>query len=195
MASNKKVTTARELLTAIHQIQPASKPLPGYEDKVVSRFPLGVCMDECYSNLYIGDIGAAKDKAYLQKVGITHVLNTAQGNKFATVDTDEEYYKDAGIKYLGMRLLDVPTANISQFFTAGANFIEDALSSGGKVLVHCFMGISRSATIACAFLMLKRDMCALEALTTLRKNRAIFPNEGFLRQLSELDNDLRSQRE
>ncbi|XP_066967751.1 dual specificity protein phosphatase 3 isoform X2 [Macrobrachium rosenbergii] len=195
MAGIKKVTTSRELLTAIHQIQPASKPLPGYEDKVVSRFPLGVCMDECYPNLYIGDIGAAKDKAYLQKVGITHVLNTAQGNKFATVDTDGVYYEDVGIKYLGMKLLDIPTANIAQFFTIGADFIEDALSSGGKVLVHCYMGISRSATIACAFLMLKRNMSALEGLTTLRKNRAIFPNDGFLKQLAELDNNLRSQRE
>ncbi|KAK7077242.1 Dual specificity protein phosphatase 3 [Halocaridina rubra] len=195
MAGIKKITTARDLLTAIHQIQPVSKPLPGYEDRVVSRFPLGVCMDECYPGLYIGDIGAAKDKAYLTKVGITHVLNTAQGNKFATVDTDNQYYEDVGIKYMGMKLLDIPTANIKQFFHSGADFIEDALATGGKVLVHCFMGISRSATISCAFLMLKRDMSALEALTTLRKNRAIFPNDGFLSQLAELDNNLRSQRQ
>lgn len=194
MAGIKKVTTARDLLTAIHQIQPTSKPLPGYEDKVVSRFPLGVCMDECYPGLYIGDIGAAKDKEYLKKVGITHVLNTAEGNKFATVDTDGMYYKDVGIQYLGMKLLDIPTANISQFFISGADFIEEALSSGGKVLVHCFMGISRSATIACAFLMLKRNMSALEGLTTLRRNRSIFPNDGFLSQLAELENNLQSQK-
>lgn len=75
---------------------------------------------------------AAKKKDYLMRVGITHVLNTAQGNKFASVDTDAEFYSDMNIKYLGMRLLDVPTANITQFFDSGAQFIDDALSSGGE---------------------------------------------------------------
>lgn len=64
----------------------------------------------------------------------------------------------------------------------------------GKVLVHCFMGISRSATIACAFLMLKRRLGAQEALETLRKNRSIYPNDGFLNQLADLDNKLRKER-
>ncbi|XP_047494727.1 dual specificity protein phosphatase 3-like [Penaeus chinensis] len=187
-------TTARSLLSAIQKITPASKPLPGYENRIVSRFPMGMCMDECYPGLYIGDLGAAKNKDYLKQVGITHVVNTAQGNKFATVDTDEAYYTDVGIKYLGMKLLDVPTANIAQYFEAGADFIDEALSSGGRVLVHCFMGISRSATIACAFLMLKRRLGAQEALETLRKNRSIYPNDGFLNQLADLDNKLRKER-
>ncbi|XP_068232667.1 dual specificity phosphatase 29-like [Palaemon carinicauda] len=182
MAGIRKVTLARDLQSVLDQIRPTP------------RSGLGEGMDECYPNLYVGGLVAARDKACLQKHGITHVLNTAEGNDVTAVGTGGKYYEDVNIKYLGMKLVDMPSENVARFFTVGADFIEDALSSGGKVLVHCLMGISRSATIACAFLMLKRNMCALEALTTLRKNRAIFPNEGFLQQLAELDNNLRSQR-
>ena len=71
---------------------------------------------------------------YLKKVGITHVLNTAEGSMFATVDTSAEYYKEAGIKYLGLQLLDTPSANISQYFEQGADFIESCLNAGGLLL-------------------------------------------------------------
>ena len=67
-------------------------------------------------------------------MGITHVLNTAQGSKFATVDTDAGYYENVGIKYMGMKLLDFPSANITQYFESGADFIEEALNGGGEWL-------------------------------------------------------------
>ncbi|KAK8743254.1 hypothetical protein OTU49_001329 [Cherax quadricarinatus] len=188
----KKQTTVRDILAAVQQIQPVYNPLSTYENKMSSGF--GVCMDECYPGIYIGDLAAAKNKDYLKMIGITHVLNAAQGNKFATVDTDAEFYKDVGIKYMGIKLLDIPSANIAQFFDNSSQFIDDALSSGGKVLVHCFMGISRSATIAASYLMLKKHMSAVEAIQTLRKNRAIYPNDGFLSQLADLDNRLRKER-
>ncbi|KAK3888921.1 hypothetical protein Pcinc_007051 [Petrolisthes cinctipes] len=191
--ASQRATTGQDILRAIQGTETESKPLTGFKEKeLMSRY--GLCMDECYPGLYIGDIGAAKNKEFLKKVGITHVLNTAQGNKFAMVDTEADYYKDVGIQYLGLKLLDIATANIAQYFEDGARFIEDALSSGGKVLVHCFMGISRSATISCAFLMLHRNMNAIEAITSLRKNRAIYPNDGFLSQLADLDNKLRASK-
>lgn len=189
MAKAQHMTTGRDILTAIQKTPVKTKSsldesyAPGYDPD----------MDECYPGLYIGGLGAAKNKAYLQKIGVTHVLNTAQGNKFATVDLDASFYKDVGIKYMGMKLLDFPSANIAQYFESGADFIENALSGGGKILVHCFMGISRSSTIACAYLMLKKNMTAVEAIQTLRQNRPIYPNDGFLRQLADLDNKLRKE--
>ena len=56
------------------------------------------------------------------------------------------------------------------------------------------MGISRSSTITCAFLMSKRGMTAAEALTQLRKHRHIRPNEGFLDQIVEYDEELFKKR-
>ena len=38
--------------------------------------------------IYILYRGAAKNTFYLKKVGVTHVLNTAEGQRQATVDTN-----------------------------------------------------------------------------------------------------------
>lgn len=75
---------------------------------------------------------------YLKKVGITHVLNTAEGTNMCTVDTNSNYYTNVGIQYQGLQLLDVPSANIAQFFETGARFIDDSLAQGGedRVSVH-----------------------------------------------------------
>jgi hypothetical protein len=37
---------------------------------------------------------AAKNKQYLRLMGITHVLNTAEGTRFGQVDTGHGYYRD-----------------------------------------------------------------------------------------------------
>lgn len=42
--------------------------------------------------------------------------------------------------------------------------------------------------------MLKKRMSAVEAIQTLRQNRAIYPNDGFLQQLADLDNKLKKER-
>ena len=62
--------------------------------------------------------------------------------------------------------------------------------SGNKVYVHCHQGISRSATIVVAFLMLKRGLPLMEALKTIREKRLIRPNEGFVKQLCILNRQL-----
>ena len=76
--------------------------------------------------------GAAKNTFYLKKIGVTHVLNTAEGNRTGQVDTNQNFYKPFGIKYKGLKLLDVAQTNISMYFTEVAEFIDEALKSGGK---------------------------------------------------------------
>ncbi|XP_009695933.1 PREDICTED: inactive dual specificity phosphatase 27, partial [Cariama cristata] len=64
-----------------------------------------------------------------------------------------------------------------------------------KILVSSEMGISRSAVLVAAYLMIYHHMTILEALMTLRKKRAIYPNDGFLKQLRELNEQLLEERE
>jgi hypothetical protein len=190
-------TTAKTLMHTIFTTKTIHQPLPGFESSSADaqdRISLEVDCDEVYPNIYIGDVGAAKNKQYLRRIGITHILNTAEGNKFGMVNTSKDYYRDTNIKYMGVQLLDLPVTNISAHFAETADFIENGVKSGGKVLVHCVMGMSRSSTCVLSYLMIKEGFTATEAVRRVRLHRDIRPNDGFLHQLAELDNKLRRER-
>ncbi|KFO37011.1 Dual specificity phosphatase DUPD1 [Fukomys damarensis] len=68
------------------------------------------------------------------------------------------------------------------------------LESEDKILVHCAMGRSRSATLVLAYLMIHRDMTLVDAIQQVARNRCVLPNRGFLKQLRELDKQLVQQR-
>ncbi|XP_046629050.1 dual specificity protein phosphatase 3 isoform X2 [Neodiprion virginianus] len=191
-------TTGQYLADVVHKTRTNFRPLPGITDHdnyhISYRIQANVDCDEVYPNIYIGDAPTAKNKKYLKILDITHVLNTAEGKRFGFVDTDANYYKDTNIKYMGLPLADLASTCINEYFHTAATFIEEAVSTGGKAFVHCMMGISRSATCVVAYLMIKKQMLASEAIQTVRKNRDIHPNNGFLHQLAELDNQLRRQR-
>jgi len=61
----------------------------------------GVDCDEVYPSLFIGDAAAAKNVKFLLHVGITHVLNTAEGRDEGLVDLSADHYSDTDIKYKG----------------------------------------------------------------------------------------------
>ena len=80
----------------------------------------------------------------------------------------QAYYRHVGIQFLGIPAYDTITFDLSKYFKNAADFIDQALQSGGRVLVHCHAGISRSATIVACYLMLKKSMTAQEAIRTIR---------------------------
>lgn len=190
-------TTVKTLMHTLITTKTIHRPLPGFESSSADaqdRISLDVDCDEVYPNIYIGDVGAAKNKQYLRRIGITHILNTAEGNQFGMVNTSKDYYRDTNMKYMGVQLLDLPVTNISAHFAETADFIENGVKSGGKVLVHCVMGMSRSSTCVLSYLMIKEGFTATEAMRRVRLHRDIRPNDGFLHQLAELDNKLRRER-
>ena len=140
--------------------------------------PWGVDCDEVHPGLFIGDKASASTVPFLTKYGITHVLNTAEGREEGLVDLSQEHYAGTNIRYMGFPLWDSPDCNILPYFGCAADFVESALNGGGKCLVNCQMGVSRSASCAMAFLMIKQGFTSVEALTILRKGRDCRPNDG-----------------
>lgn len=70
----------------------------------------------------------AKDKCNLKRLGITHVLNAAEGT-WNNVDTGAGYYSDMDVVYRGVVAEDIPTFDLSQHFYPAARFIEETLSN------------------------------------------------------------------
>ncbi|KAG5262577.1 hypothetical protein AALO_G00276590 [Alosa alosa] len=146
--------------------------------------------NEVFPRIYIGNAFVAQNVMRLQKLGVTHILNTAEGNSFMHVNTNAEFYAGTGITYHGIKANDTEQFVLSAFFEEGAEFIDKALSGKGKVYVHCREGYSRSPTIVIAYLMLRHKMDVRVAVATVRHKREIGPNDGFLRQLCQLNEKL-----
>ncbi|NWX42879.1 DS13B phosphatase, partial [Steatornis caripensis] len=150
-------------------------------------------VDQVWPNIYLGDAWAARSRTTLQSLNITHILNAADGPY--SINTGAKYYEDLQIEYYGVEAFDDPSFDLSIFFYNAANFISRALNtSGGKVFVHCAMGVSRSASLVLAFLMIHENMTLVDALKTVSAHRDICPNSGFLSQLRDLDIKLNEER-
>ena len=107
------------------------------------------------------------------------------------------YQQNNGIESMYISLPDSPNANIYKYFDITYDFIHDKISKGENVLVHCYAGVSRSATIVLNYMLRnfyknqKRNVKILSpqeiqysALEFVRSRRPIVnPNKGFLSQL------------
>ena len=119
-------TTVESLLEVLKKVLPKSQD---------SRNQLND-YDMVCSSLYIGDSFSVKDVKVLKKIGITHVVNAA-ASEVKTVKAD---FDSCGIELKQVFLLDFNHSDIYQHLEEVSNYIDDAIKSGGKVLVNCFMG-------------------------------------------------------
>ncbi|KAL3882096.1 hypothetical protein ACJMK2_028467 [Sinanodonta woodiana] len=125
--------------------------------------------------LYLGSLDATFNTTGLQEKGITHIL-TIDHRPLNATQTELFQYK-----YI--HALDLEDTDLLSHFQECFDFINSARENG-SVLVHCFAGLSRSATITIAYLMYLKKLKVEEAEGIVRKKReAIKPNIGFMRQL------------
>merc|ERR1719461_420078 len=100
---------------------------------------------------------------------------------------------DSGINYKQLLASDNGVQNLRQFFEEAFEFIDEARANLSSVLVHCQAGISRSPTIAVAYLMKHYPgMAMAEAYKFVKTRRSIIsPNLNFMGQLWEFEQGLK----
>ncbi|XP_034657028.1 dual specificity protein phosphatase 22-like [Drosophila subobscura] len=135
-------------------------------------------MAEVLPGVYVGSYHDSKDHAQLERFQISHIV--------AIHDSPRRLLPDK--HYLCVMASDTPDQNLSQYFSVCNDFIHAARLREGNVLIHCLAGMSRSVTVAVAYIMTATHLNWKEALKVVRAGRAVAnPNTGFQNQLLEFE--------
>ncbi|VDD82033.1 unnamed protein product [Mesocestoides corti] len=134
-------------------------------------------------HLLLGCQADAMSADICAEYGITHVINVS-------ADGEASPHVPAA-RFLRIPIHDNGKADIVPFFTEAFDFLDLAKLSGGRVLVHCFAGISRSPTLAIAYLMKTEHISFDEAYNRVKAIRPkISPNFNFIGQLTDFQKQL-----
>ncbi|KAM8907842.1 dual specificity protein phosphatase 16 [Spinachia spinachia] len=131
-------------------------------------------------HLYLGCQRDVLNQDLMQQNDIVYVLNAS--NTCPKPDFIPESH------FLRVPVNDSFCEKILPWLDRSMDFIEKAKASNARVLVHCLAGISRSATIAIAYIMKRMDMPLDEAYRFVKEKRpTISPNFNFLGQLLDFE--------
>lgn len=137
--------------------------------------------------LYLGSQHDALRQDIMQKNGINYLLNVSN------CCPKPNFIQDS--HFLRIPVSDNYNDKLLPFFYEAFQFLEKVRSANGCVLVHCLAGISRSPTLAIAYLMGYLGMSTDEAYKYVKDKRpTISPNFNFLGQLLEYENQLKAQK-
>jgi len=126
----------------------------------------------------MGPFQSSFKTAELLDAGVTHILNVSC----------KEYTKRSYFEYLDIQILDTHSEDAKKHFRITNRFIKKARDSGGKVLVHCEAGKSRSPAFILAFLIGVEKIKLKDGLALLREFvPEVEPNDAFMTQLQEYD--------
>ena len=126
--------------------------------------------------LYISGYKTASTASDLQNLKITNIINCS-GDLC-------ENLSFSGIDYLTLNIGDNVSENIECLFFKCINYINEAKEKKGKVLIHCYKGVSRSVSVLISYLIFLNKWTYDEAFDFVQSKRAIAnPNIGFYLQL------------
>ncbi|CAG07801.1 unnamed protein product, partial [Tetraodon nigroviridis] len=132
--------------------------------------------------LYLGSAFHSSRRETLTAAGITAVLNVSS--------TCPNFF-EGEFRYLQLTVEDSLATDIRACFSTAIAFIDSVKQSGGRVLVHCQAGISRSATICLAYLMHTQRVKLDEAFDFVKQRRQVIsPNLAFMGQLLQFETDV-----
>lgn len=160
-----------------------------------TNFPIA---QEVCTGLFLGNLGSARNRRFLDANKIRHVVNFAAGgpDKPEEVENNEEFRDDKSFVYLSFNIAD-PRSKEKAASAADSilvalhdggclEFIHQAIQNNNRVLCHCHEGVSRSTTVCVAYLIEYANFTMSEAISVCQKTRScVKMNPAFSASLEE----------
>ncbi|KAF9387836.1 tyrosine/serine/threonine protein phosphatase pps1 [Mortierella sp. AD011] len=160
------------------------------------------------SFLYLGNIAHASNPGLLKSLGIRYILSVGEeahglNDDLRKVNSDgkiEEQPNTTSSDRFMVKLVDDMYDNgVDSLWKHLENcvaFVDEARKAGSRVLIHCRVGVSRSATIVIAYLMAHYNLSLVDAYLMVRARRLsviIQPNLLFMYELLQWEYQLRGR--
>ncbi|XP_031557403.1 protein phosphatase Slingshot homolog 2-like isoform X2 [Actinia tenebrosa] len=141
---------------------------------------------QIYDHVYLGSEWNASNLEELKQNGIGYILNISR-------EIDNFFY--GTFKYFNVRIYDEEESDLMSHWDKTYKFINEAKINESKVLVHCKMGMSRSASTVIAYGMKEFGTSLHDTMKFVKSKRAcINPNAGFWKQLVTYEGILNSSK-
>ncbi|XP_011481224.1 protein phosphatase Slingshot homolog 2 isoform X1 [Oryzias latipes] len=132
---------------------------------------------EIFDHVFLGSEWNASNLEELQSSGVRYILN---------VTREIDNFFPGMFEYHNIRVYDEEATNLLEYWNETYKFITKAKKAGVKVLVHCKMGVSRSASTVIAYAMKEYGWDLDTAFDYVKERRAVTkPNPSFMKQLEE----------
>ncbi|KAM6986490.1 protein phosphatase Slingshot homolog 1 [Aplochiton taeniatus] len=132
-----------------------------------------------FDHLYLGSEWNASNLEELRECGVGYILN---------VTREIDNFFPGTFSYHNVRVYDEEATDLLAHWNETYNFIVKAKKNQSKCLVHCKMGVSRSASTVIAYAMKEYGWSLEKAYNFVKHKRSVArPNTGFMRQLSEYE--------
>ncbi|EAR94740.2 dual specificity phosphatase domain protein (macronuclear) [Tetrahymena thermophila SB210] len=127
-------------------------------------------------NVYLSDYNTAQDFQVLTLFKITHIINCSPQNCINNFGNK--------IQYLNVEILDEWEANLIENLDAIFKFIQKSQRQNGRILIHCYRGISRSPSVVIAYIIKNLNINENQALKYCKSRyQQAEPNASFMIQL------------
>ncbi|XP_069028976.1 protein phosphatase Slingshot homolog 1 [Embiotoca jacksoni] len=132
-----------------------------------------------FDHVYLGSEWNASNLEELRDCGVGYILN---------VTREIDNFFPGMFSYHNVRVYDEDATDLLAHWNDTYNFIVKAKKNNSKCLVHCKMGVSRSASTVIAYAMKEFGWSLEKAYNFVKQKRSIAqPNAGFMRQLAEYE--------
>lgn len=136
--------------------------------------------------LFVSSENTARNIDLLKLNKITNIINLKES---------VSYVMPQAIEVLHLPLSNFGDLKFEEVVYETAEYINQIKEQGGKVLVHCKLGVNRSPAIVIAYLMLKENLNLKESfIKVLSLRKVAFPEEEYLKALIEFEYENKQER-